>query len=807
MRTIFISYRRDDTAPYAGRLFDKLTVLYGEDRVFMDIDSIRPGADFVEILEAKLAASDTMLIVIGKNWLSAKDDDGLQRLQNPKDFVRLEVAEAITRDILIIPLLVGGAIMPREEQLPRDIALLARRQAIDISDLRFHSDVGKLIKIVEDWPKEAKQTNTPKKANVDESSEIGTKAIDSEVEESEEKGIDEQASIFNRRITYELERTSGIIKKELPFVIGVLADLSGHRAEPLPRLKEPSRRFIHIERSSFTNIMKNAQPRLVLKLRDPSAGHNPDIALELEFTSVEDFSPSRIVERVPVLRDWLDLAIRLDSLPNVLDKKMENLLELVLQSSDDLAAVRKESQNPEIEPSGELYRLTEAGFPQIDENERTQVAPLIRDFFFALVDDDLKGSTEVRSVIARVVMRIKSKFSVCLNAILHHQEYQRLEATWRGLQYLVTKIDDASQVKVKVLNISKPELRKDLERAVEFDQSGLFYKVYDEELGTFGGEPYGVLIGDYYYGRHPSDVVLLKDLSYVAASAHAPFVAGVDPSMFGWESLAEMKHHTGKLARIFEGHFYSKWKGFRESIDSRYVYLTLPRLLLRTIYTGVAEATKSFEFEELIDSPEQYSWANSAFVLAASLAEAFQSRRTGVQTDGLEAATPFLSWGRDSSEISLFHYGPSEVDIKGPYLSELKNLGFIPLRYEAAAGKFVFESMRSCASPKLGTIDQDGPTDVGELDLRALLTRCRLNHYLRVLDREKSGLLISRKDAEQFLNSWLWQYVKEEEGAVEFVEVPYQPGSYRLRLMLVPNVQLRWKKGLTENGKKTGMKS
>jgi type VI secretion system protein ImpC len=781
MKRIFISYRRDDTAPYAGRLHDNLTARYGKDQVFMDIDSIPPGADFVEVLNAKLILSDIMLVVIGKNWLLAKDENGNQRLNSPKDFVRLELSEAIRKNILIIPLLVGGASMPREEHLPSDIVSLARRQAIDISDHRFHVDIGKLVKFIEEEVKNEKGTSTTGKSNV------GEPVVMNERNVRNESMLDERPSIYNLEMKYPLETKSGIREKELPFVIGVLADLSGHRIVPLSRLRDSRRKFVHIDPSNFTNVLKGVRPRLLLKVVDPSARHG-ELEIELEFTCLEDFSPVRIVERVPFLREWLSLSIRLETLPKLLNKRTETMLETILKSSNELAAIRKDVENTGMYAGGVWSRVIETVLSEIDEGERAEMVRSIRELFSYLLDEDLRGSANLSSVVQVIAERIKANLCLCLNAILHHDGFQTLEANWKGLNYLVAKIGDTSRLKVKVLNVSKAELDKDLEMSAEFNQSGLFKKVYEEEFDTFGGEPYSLLIGAYYYGRQPRDISFLERFSDVAAAAFAPFVAGVDHSMFGWESVTELQHHAGGLARIFEGSLYSPWKLFRESENSRYVYLTLPQVRLRAPYDG--EYATTFGFKETINKHEEYLWANPAYILAASIVEAFQSYRDSEQGNGAEIP---LRFSLSKAVLQEGLHRPILVEMDERHRNELANLGFITLHWETKNSKGVFDSLPSCSFRKMKNWNVSKPTKAGE-DLIGLLTRCRLHHYLRVLLREKRGSFGSRREAEQFFNSWLWQYIEKNDGAVELMDIPGRPGAYKVTVNFVPNFQLKRQK-------------
>lgn len=775
MRQIFISYRRDDASAYAGRLYDKLTSHFGEGRIFMDIDSIPFGTDFTEVLKDKLLVSNTALVVIGKSWLLAKDENGNQRIHDPKDFVRLEVAEAIRQNMFIVPVLVGGANMPRPDELPQDIALLSRRQAIEITDRRFRADVEQLIRTLETLPEAAKS---------------GKRLGENDTDIPDE--VNEQVSVFNLKLKYDVELAAGVVTKQLPFVIGVLADLSGKRRTPLLRLGDPSRRFVGIDRNNFNDVMKGVRPHLILSIECGDADCKADSPLEIEFERLEDFTPAGIAGRVPLLREYLEVRAQLQTLHAVLNGKLQASLQSILESPDVLAIMRKGAQNPEVQVVELLGRIMSEGGLGKDEWERAQIAQSIRTFFSGLLDHEMVETGEIKSIIEGMLTRINSKLSLWLNAILHHPEFQKLEAAWRGVHYLVMRAEIGNHVKVRVLNITSDELHKDMEKAVDWDQSSFFKKVYEEEYGTFGGEPYGVILADYYFGRDPQDIYRLGMVSSVVASAFTPFIAAADPSMFGWLSLDEINHHEGGLSRIFQGNLYSGWKAFRESVDSRYVYLALPQILLRAPYKTVAENSESVEFEEVIGGSEHYLWGNPAFMVGVSLLEAFEFGWNGAQGKKFEHAVGFFS-SEMVDEKCGYPYRVSMVEINEVRDRELHSLGFVTCRSEPGTNKLIFESMPSCASTKSQKVEMDKPTKAGELNLIGLLTRCRIQHYVQAVSREKARSFTSKKDAEHFVNSWLREYLEPGDARIEFTRGPGWPELYRPELLLTQDVRLRRK--------------
>src|SRR5262249_45757074 len=206
------------------------------------------------------------------------------------------------------------------------------------------------------------------------------------------------------------------------------------------------------------------------------------------------------------------------------------------------------------------------------------------------------GKDMEASIVARIG-EIDRLLTAQLNEIMHAEEFQKLEGSWRGLHHLVFESETSPMLKIKVMNVSKKDLGKDLEKAIEFDQSALFKKIYEEEFGTFGGAPFGALIGDYEFSNHPQDMATLERISNVAAAAHAPFISAASPQLFGWDTFSDLVE-VRDLAKIFDRTEYLKWRSFRESEDSRYVGLCLPHTLMRLPYGRDTQPTETFNFEE-----------------------------------------------------------------------------------------------------------------------------------------------------------------------------------------------------------------
>ncbi len=429
-----------------------------------------------------------------------------------------------------------------------------------------------------------------------------------------------------------------------------------------------------------------------------------------------------------------------------------------------------------------------------------------------LVDEVMKGtlrvSKDLEATINARIADIDKVLSAQLNAIMHAPEFQKLEGAWRGLHYLVMQTETSTMLKIRVLNLSKDELRKDLEKAVEFDQSALFKKVYEEEYGTFGGAPYGALIGDYEFGRHPQDLALLEMVSNVAAAAHAPFISAAAPGLLGLENFTDLPNPRD-LAKKFETPDYAKWKSFRESEDSRYVGLTLPHVLMRLPYGPDTVPVETFNFKEDVDGTDhsKYLWGNAAYAMGARLTDAFAkygwtAAIRGVEGGGRVDGLPTHTFRTDEGEIAL--KCPTEIAITDRREKELSDLGFIPLVHCKGTDFAAFFGAQSCQKAKKYDTDAANANARLSTQLQYLLAMSRFAHYLKSIMRDKIGSFMTRKDCEDFLNRWISKYVVSTEDAgqeikakfplkearVEVAEVAGKPGVYKAIAFLKPHFQL-----------------
>ena len=443
-----------------------------------------------------------------------------------------------------------------------------------------------------------------------------------------------------------------------------------------------------------------------------------------------------------------------------------------------------------------------------DQAARKRSRGIVARFIQEVLEDNITISEDMESMITARIAEIDRLLSSQLDAIMHHAEFQKLESSWRGLKYLLEQTRTSTHLKIRILNVSKDDLLKDFKKAPEFDQSQLFKKVYEEEYGTLGGQPFGALLGDYYFGSKGQDVALLDHLSRVAAAAHAPFISGTDPTMFGLESFTELAVPRD-LSKIFDSDEYAKWKAFREKEDSRYVALTLPKMLLREPYGPDTQPVEAFDYREGVDGSEhgRYLWGNAAWALGVRVNQAFFNHGwcatiRGVESGGLVEGLPVHLFQTEAGGQAM--KCPTEAPITDRRDNELSNLGFVPLCHVKGTDKAAFMSVYSTQKPK--EFYEPRATANAQLSSQIpyIFAVSRFAHYLKVMMRDKVGGYMSKSNAELFLNNWIQNYVvgnddtspetKSErplkEARVDVEEVPGKPGRYQARAYLRPHFQL-----------------
>ena len=454
-----------------------------------------------------------------------------------------------------------------------------------------------------------------------------------------------------------------------------------------------------------------------------------------------------------------------------------------------------------------LDQIVDQGKVGRDAESKARGKDLVKQFVAQVLEGSMTVGRDTESMINARIAQIDHLLSIQLNEILHHPEYQRLEASWRGLKYLLGQSETGTMLKIKVLNASKKELLKDLQRAPEFDQSALFKKVYEEEYGVFGGSPFGALVGDYQFDKGGQDMELLEKVSNVAAAAHAPFLTAASAGMFNMESFSELDQPRD-LAKIFDSTEYAKWKAFRQTEDSRYVALTGPRMLLREPYGSATVPVEAFNYEERVDGTEHeaYLWGNSAYALAANVNKAFAlygwtASIRGVESGGLVDGLPVHNFRTEAGELVM--KCPTEVQITDRREKEMADLGFAPLVHQKGTPNAAFFSVQSAQKAKVYDTPAASASARMSAQLPYIFATSRFAHYLKVMMRDKVGGYTSRDQVSAFLNRWIQNYVTTpdaqssikarkplSEARIDVSEVPGKPGVYRAVAFMKPHFQL-----------------
>ena len=617
------------------------------------------------------------------------------------------------------------------------------------------------------------------------------------------------------RITYDVHTNGAIEKRELPFIVGIFADLSGDRdpnAEvPLPDMKE--RKIVEIDRDNFNEVLRQSAPRVALAKVDnvlPGAtGEDgrakPLEASEIVFKSLADFEPINVVGKVKDLNDIF--------------QQRKVLRDAQARAEIDRAAAKAlDDSVAKIEADGKWTDAAAAPFADGFKTKSPEFITALGEAFAAHVAavvgaEDGKGRGAAKS-IDLAVESIDKTLSAQLSKIMHAPKFKEMEATWRGLFHLVSNSETGARLKLRLFNAQLEELQADLAKAVEFDQSRLFKLIYEAEYGTYGGTPYSMLLGGYELNPSAAHMSFIEKMSGVAAAAHAPFITAASPEMFGLPGFQDLARPRD-LAKIFEGVDLQKWAEFRDTEDSRYVSLVMPRVMLRLPYGEKTIEAEGFNFEEEVLSdaglPDNanFLWGNAAYFLAERITHAFSlygwtAAIRGVEGGGLVEGLPlytFTSGGEDGIK-ELFC--PTEVAITDRREKELNDLGFIALCHCKGQGKAAFFGGQTSNKPKK-YINADANANAAlSSRLPYILSASRFAHFIKVIVRDKVGGFLTRGNVEAFLNNWIVQYVLLDDNAsqevksafplreasIVVVDVPGEPGAYRATVFLKPHFQL-----------------
>ncbi|MCE3230171.1 MAG: EvpB family type secretion protein [Alphaproteobacteria bacterium] len=467
--------------------------------------------------------------------------------------------------------------------------------------------------------------------------------------------------------------------------------------------------------------------------------------------------------------------------------------------ADDTNTATEESALDVLMTKGKLAR---------DDTQKPFARDLVTEFVNQVLEQGTVVSKDTVAFINQRILELDDLIANQLNEIMHDPAFQKLEGSWRGLSYLVMNTETGVHLKLRLMNITKKELLDDLEKAVEFDQSQMFKKIYEEEYGTFGGHPYSCLVGDFEFTRHPQDMELLQKISQVAAAAHAPFLTAADPKLFDLDSF----EHLGvprDLAKIFESLEMIKWNSFRETEDSRYVAMLLPRVLMRLPYGANTLPAEGLNFEEDVAGADtsKFCWTNPAYILGQRITNAFSLYKwtaaiRGVEGGGIVEGLPAYTFKTTDGDIAL--KCPTETSITDRREKELSDLGFISLCHCKGTDYAAFFGGQTTQKPKVYNLEDANANANLSARLPYILAASRFAHYIKVIMRDKIGSFLTRDNVEKYLNTWIASYVVINDNAsqpvkakfplrearIDVYDVPGKPGSYRSVIYLRPHFQM-----------------
>jgi type VI secretion system protein ImpC len=461
----------------------------------------------------------------------------------------------------------------------------------------------------------------------------------------------------------------------------------------------------------------------------------------------------------------------------------------------------------------EFDALLNKEFKARDVQKQTAVQTAVRTLAQQALASTQLISADVTKTISAMVAEIDKKLSEQINLIIHHADFKSLEGSWRGLHHLVNNTETDEMLKIRVLNISKLDLKKTLKKfeGTAWDQSPIFKKLYEDEFGSPGGQPYGALIGDYYFDHSPEDVKMLGNIAQVSAAMHAPFIAAAAPTVLGMDSWQELSNPRD-LTKIVQTAEYAAWRSLRESEDARYIGLTMPRFLSRLPYGAKTVPLEEFDFEEDTEGADhsKYVWSNAAYSMGVNITRAFKlygwcARIRGTESGGMAEGLPVHTFPTDDGGVDM--KCPTEIAITDRREAELAKNGFMPLSHYKNTDYAVFMGAQSLQKPAV----YDDPDATANANLSArlpyLFATCRFAHYLKCMVRDKIGSFKEREDMESWLNKWISQFCCDSKSAeevkaryplaeakVEVQEVKGNPGYYTSKFWMRPHYQLE---GLT----------
>lgn len=567
-------------------------------------------------------------------------------------------------------------------------------------------------------------------------------------------------------IEYEVETYGSRQKVTLPFVIGVIGDFAARTTVDLPPLRD--RDFRDIDSDNFDQVMARLSPRLSLMIANTLSGEDSKLQVDLTFRSREDLTPGRVAYQIEPLAKLLDTRNRMSSLQVHLDgnQALEDILSRLMNDADLCAAMQREAaQNMRGEAIGEsddtgpgiALNLIRRAVPGLSDASREHLETAILDLIdFGPLHDDLLQT--LNGIIVQVDRRIGEQ----LDQVLHHPQFRELEATWSGLWYLVGNTPTGPDLKIRMLHAGKQELQRMARqyRDAAWDQSPLFKRIYEAEFGQLGGQPFGIILCDYAFNHSSPDVDLLRALSQIGASAHVPIIAQAAPNLLGLEDWSELSRPRD-IARIFDTTDYAAWRSLRQRPESRYLVLTLPRILGRSIYGDGSMIVEEFDYREQAD-PSEHVWINAAYGLAVRIAAAhstfgWYARIQGVEFGGTIDGLPVIPFQDEDGTPNV--RGPTEVPVSDRREAEMASAGLVPLTFRKNTDSATFLSVQTINNA-LQYSDREATLNARlASQLPYVLVASRFAHYLKCMTRDWVGSLRTASEVETDLNNWLVQYI------------------------------------------------
>ena len=734
------------------------------------------------------------------------------------------------------------------------------------------------------------------------------------------------------QITYDVHTGDALEKKEIPFVVGIIAPLSAKSDKPAIPMAE--KKMVLIDRDNFNKVLESIAPRVKFNVQGTLPDGKKSWPVNIVFHHKDDFDPVAVTQQVPELNVLYQERSRLRDFVSKMDGNapLNNLLLSIFADETRRGALIKAAQDgkKELQDARALSDQKEKndriianyadggaganpdiatlvnkdqGLLILEDNQKPYALELVDEFVTLLADDSnrwqeslavvdelwkvlvekntayeaaqkaydeaaageddtatqaakeamdaaivdrdeqqgavdkLIGGINIAGEVTRNVSNRDRIISRQLNHIIHHPDFQALEASWMGLFHLVMNTETNNKLKLRLLNASYDELYKDLDKAVEFDQSALFKLIYEQEYGTYGGEPYSVLIGDFQLGRTSKDIHFLEMISGVAAASHAPFIASAWAKLFDMDDYANL-YKPRDLSKIFESAELIQWRAFREKEDSRYVTLTLPQVMLRLPYHHENNPVEGIFFDEDVAVNDYVTdengnmeikleeddglmkeatlkqvdarkllWGNPAHVLGQRITNAFSlygwtAAIRGVEGGGLIEGLPAYTFETEEGDLAL--NCPTQVSITDRREKELNDLGFMAICHCKGTNKAAFFGGQTTNKPKLYLTDSASANSRISAMLPYVMSASRFAHYIKVIMREKIGSFMTRDNVESYLNTWIAQYVLLDdtppqhikakyplrEARIDVTDVPGKPGAYKATVFLRPHFQL-----------------